>query len=265
MAGEGKMGGRVRRYAKVGTAVGGLAARVAGERFLGREMNRDAHAAELRAVLGGLKGPLMKLAQILSTIPNALPREYADQLAELQSNAPPMGWSFVKRRMAGELGAGWQKNFSTFAHQAEAAASLGQVHRATGPGDQDLACKLQYPDMGSVIEADLAQLKLAFAVYRRFDKAIDPSGVHAELSARLREELDYGREARHMKLYGRMLKGEPGVHVPKVIEDLSTDRLLAMTWLEGEPLLYFTDHELEARNQVARNMFRAWYVPFYRY
>ncbi len=265
MADKGKLSGRARRYAKVGTAVGGLAARLATDRVLGRELDRGTHAAELRAVLGGLKGPLMKLAQILSTIPNALPMEYADQLAELQANAPPMGWNFVKRRMATELGADWSDKFAEFGHTAAAAASLGQVHRARTGNGRRLACKLQYPDMGSVIEADLAQLKLAFAIYRRFDKAIDPRQVHAELAARLREELDYEREARHMKLYGRMLKGEPGVHVPTVVERLSTDRLLVMSWLDGAPLIDFKDRDQAARDQVAHNMFRAWYVPFYRY
>ena len=100
---------RVKRYAQVSSAVGGLAARVAGARVLGRTPDRQGHAEELRRALGGLKGPLMKVAQIMSTIPDALPREYAAELAQLQANAPPMGWAFVKRRMASELGPGWLK------------------------------------------------------------------------------------------------------------------------------------------------------------
>src|ERR1700759_980726 len=95
---------RVRRYAQVGTAVGGLAARLAGERYLGIQVDRNRHAADLKAALGGIKGPLMKVAQLLATIPDALPDEYVRELIQLQSNAPAMGWPFVKRRMAGELG-----------------------------------------------------------------------------------------------------------------------------------------------------------------
>ena len=83
----------------------GLAARLAGERYLGMDVDRNKHAAQLREALGGLKGPLMKVAQILSTIPDALPPEYAEELAALQADAPSMGWLFVKRRMAAELGA----------------------------------------------------------------------------------------------------------------------------------------------------------------
>ena len=96
------LGGRLRRYAKVSGAVGGLAARVAGERYLGVSFDRANHAAELTAALGGLKGPLMKVAQIAATIPDALPKEYRDQLRQLQSNAPAMGWAFVRRRMNGD-------------------------------------------------------------------------------------------------------------------------------------------------------------------
>jgi len=261
------LGGRVRRFAQVGGKVGGLAAQVVGARLLGIGLDRGRHSEDLRSALGGLKGPLMKAAQILATIPDALPREYAEALRQLQSNAPPMGWQFVKRRMRTELGPGWQRRFERFEHEATAAASLGQVHRATAMDGRELACKLQYPDMLSAVEADLQQLKLAFAVYRHYDKAIDPSNVYHELAARLREELDYEREARHMRLYARLLEEEAGVVIPDTLEDLSTDRLLTMTWLEGLPLLAFiAKHEdQDLRNRVALNMFRAWYVPFYNY
>ena len=258
---------RVRRYARVGGSVGGLAAQLAGARFLGLKLDRGQHSAGLRAALGGLKGPLMKAAQILATIPDALPREYAEELRQLQSNAPAMGPQFVRRRMRGELGPGWEKRFRAFSHEAAAAASLGQVHRATGLDGRDLACKLQYPDMLSAVEADLRQLQLAFSVYRRYDRAIDPTEIYKELAERLREELDYVREARHMRFYGAALAKEAGVRVPESVAALSTGRLLTMTWLEGVPLLDFIAHtaDVEQRNQVATNMFRAWYVPFYGY
>lgn len=257
--------GRAKRYARVGSAMGGLAARFAGSRFLGIELDRPEHAADLKAALGGLKGPLMKVAQILSTVPDVLPEEYVAELAELQTNAPSMGWSFVRRRMATELGAGWQSCFADFGREASAAASLGQVHRARHEDGHQLACKLQYPDMSSAVEADLKQLKLVFALYRRYDKAIDPSQIHTELSDRLREELDYAREARNMRLYAAMHADEAGVHVPAVVDELSTDRLLTMSWLDGVPLLDYVDANKEMRNTVAKNMFRAWYVSFYEY
>lgn len=262
-----RLSGRVRRYAKVGTSVGGLAAQVVGARYLGIGLDRDKHSSELKAALGGLKGPLMKAAQILATIPDALPKEYAEELRQLQSNAPSMGWPFVKRRMRAELGQDWQKQFKSFEREAAAAASLGQVHRAVSPDGRDLACKLQYPDMLSAVEADLQQLKILFGIYRRYDRAIDPSNIYQELADRLREELDYEREGRHMLLYKDMLSQEAGVHVADLLPELSTQRLLTMTWLQGTPLLDFVKgcDSVEERNAVAMNMFRAWYVPFYFY
>ena len=98
---------------------------------MGGNHDRARRAVELAAALGGLKGPIMKVAQLMATIPDALPPEYAEELAKLQSDAPPMGWAFVKRRMMAELGADWQGRFASFEHHPAAAASLGQVHRAT--------------------------------------------------------------------------------------------------------------------------------------
>ncbi len=257
--------GQVGRFVRVGRAVGGTAARLAGNRYLGLDLDRDKHAADLKLALGGLKGPLMKAAQILATIPDALPAEYATELSQLQANAPSMGWPFVKRRMATELGPDWQAKFKSFEHTAARAASLGQVHRATDQDDRQLACKLQYPDMASAVSADLQQLKLIFAIYARRDSSINTSQIHAELSERLREELDYEREANHTRMYREMLGDEANVHVPEVIESLSAGRLLTTTWYDGEPLAAYAGQEDADRNTVAYNMFRAWYVPFYFY
>src|SRR5262252_1384423 len=121
---------RAARYARVGTNMSGVAARFAAARVLGVGLDRGRNAAELAAALGGLKGPIMKVAQLMATIPDLLPPEYAAELAKLQSDAPPMGWAFVRRRMSAELGPDWQHKFSGFEHHPAAAASLGQVHRA---------------------------------------------------------------------------------------------------------------------------------------
>jgi predicted unusual protein kinase regulating ubiquinone biosynthesis (AarF/ABC1/UbiB family) len=258
--------GRVRRYAQVSTAMGGLAARLAGERYLGLNLDRSRHAAELKAALGGIKGPLMKVAQLLATIPDGLPKEYVQELAQLQANAPAMGWPFVRRRMAGELGIDWQTKFRDFEKTAVRAASLGQVHRATALDGRALACKLQYPEMASAVEADLRQLRLAMGIYERYDRAVTTAEVHAEISDRLREELDYEREAAHMRLYGEILSEESRVAVPAPLSELSTRRLLTMTWLDGAPILDVAKTaSLRERNELALRMFRIWYVPFYYY
>ena len=264
---ERQFGGRLRRYAQVTSTMGGLAARVAGERYLGFDIDRGKHAADLRKALGGLKGPIMKVAQILSTIPDALPPEYADELASLQADAPAMGWLFTRRRMASELGTNWQEKFASFSRDAVSAASLGQVHQATSLGGEKLAVKLQYPDMQSAIEADLRQLKLLFQLYERYDSAISTRDIYDELSDRLKEELDYRREADNLRLYSYMLRDEAVVTLPEYVPELSSGRLLTMSWLDGTRVMPFleTNPSQETRNQIAKNMFRVWYVPFYYY
>ena len=260
-----RLGGRLARYARVGTNVGGLAARVAGTRLFGRELGDARNAAELAAALGGLKGPLMKVAQLLATVPDLLPPEFATELAKLQANAPPMGWAFAKRRLQAELGAGWQSRVASFDKEPAAAASLGQVHRAVRLNGEQLACKLQYPEMASAVEADLAQLGIILSIQRRFSPEIDTREIAKEIGERLREELDYKREAKHIALYSRILRDEPLVRVPGVVPELSTARLLTMTWLDGAPLLDFKRHSLEDRNLLARALFYAWWRPFVRY
>jgi len=119
--------------------------------------------------------------------------------------------------------------------------------------------------MASAIDSDLKQLKLIFSLYERYDKAISTQRIYEELSERLREELDYEREAKAIALYTHMLADEPRVTVPSVVQYLSTKRLLTMGWLDGKPLMDYQDAPLEMRNELALSMFRAWYVPFYYY
>jgi predicted unusual protein kinase regulating ubiquinone biosynthesis (AarF/ABC1/UbiB family) len=256
---------RIGRYAKVSTKVGGLAAKLAGEKFFGRTIDRDDHAKFLKEALGNLRGPLMKVAQLLSTIPDALPPEYARELQELQAQAPSMGWPFVKRRMQAELGKDWEEKFAEFPRSAAAAASLGQVHKAKMHDGKFVACKLQYPDMDSAVDADVQQLKFLFSMYGLYDKAIQTNLIVDEIAERLREELDYVHEAKNTALYSEILKNEKNVHVPKIIPALSTKRLLTSEWLDGKPILEFKKAPLEVRNELALNLFRAWYVPLYQY
>src|SRR5262249_33702998 len=163
------------------------------------------------------------------------------------------------------LGPDWESKFATFAHEAAASASLGQVHRATSHDGRAFAAKLQYPDMQTAVEADLAQLSVLFSIHARMRPAIDTSEMLKEIAARLREELDYDLEARHLRLYALIFKEDPLIRVPEVLPELSTIRLLTMTWLDGRRLLDYTGRPIEERNQIARAMFRAWWYPFSHY
>jgi predicted unusual protein kinase regulating ubiquinone biosynthesis (AarF/ABC1/UbiB family) len=260
-----RLSARALRYGRVGANVGSVAARIAGRRLFGLDPERESDAAALAAALGGLKGPIMKVAQLLATIPEALPAEYAAELGQLQSQAPAMGWAFVRRRMAAELGPDWEAKFASFEHEAAASASLGQVHRARSHDGRRLAAKLQYPDMQSAVEADLTQLSMLFSIHRRMRPAIETSEMLKEISARLREELDYELESKHTGLYGIIFADDPLIRVPEIVPELSTKRLLTMSWMDGRRLLDYTARPLEERNQVARAMFRAWWHPFSHY
>ena len=232
---------------------------------MGIKLDKDKHALEIRNALGNIKGPLMKVAQLSATIPDLLPDEYARELMHLQSNAPPMGWLFVKRRMSAELSSTWQKNFVKFDKEATKAASLGQVHRAILLNKKIVACKLQYPDMESAVSADLNQLKMIFSIYQTYNKAIKTEEVYKEVTQRLKEELNYERERKLMQIFSNIFLNSKYVNIPEVYEKLSTKRLLTMSWLDGQPLLNFKDSKKETRNTIAKNMFYTWYKPFYEY
>ncbi len=257
-----RLSARVGRTVKVGTNLSGAGLTFAANAMFGGDKGDERIAKALAAALGKSKGPLMKVAQMVSTIPDFLPAEYAEELSQLQAQAPAMGWPFVRRRMRAELGADWQSKFAEFGKEAAHAASLGQVHRATLPDGREVACKLQYPDMTSAVESDVGQLKLVLGMFKRMDGSIDPTEMVEEITDRLREELDYAREAKHMALYAHILADKDFVQVPQPVEDLCTDRLLTMTWVEGERLNAYEDAPQEVRNQIAENLFWTWWHPF---
>ena len=260
-----KLTKRIKRYAQISGVMGGLATKIASEKYFGLYFDNNKHAKKLTSALGKIKGPLMKVAQLTATIPDILPPEYTKELAELQSNAPPMGWLFVKRRMTNELGENWKKNFSIFSKEATRAASLGQVHKARLKNGDLVACKLQYPDMMSAIKTDLNQLNLIFSIYQSYNKAIKTDEIYKEVNARLLEELDYKREKKSMIAFKSIFSTKQFVHIPQVYEKLCTDKLLTMSWLKGKHLLEFRNKSLKERNIIAKNMFLSWYFPFYKY
>ena len=253
-----------KRIFKVGANVSSFLAKTATKNILG--ISNDRIPIELTELLGNLKGPIMKVAQILATIPDALPKEYSEQLSKLQAEAPSMNWLFVKRRMKNELGNDWLNSFHSFEKIAKKAASLGQVHKAIIRNNmQTVACKLQYPDMEAAIKADLKQLKLILKVYKQIDNSIITEDIYDELKERLIEEVDYVREARHMAYYNNIFKKNNFINIPQTISSLCTSKLLTMSWLHGEPLSNYYKNNQKIKNNIALNLFHAWYVPFYQY
>ena len=246
--------------------MGGVAARMAGARLAGGRGGDLSSAAALTQALGGLKGPMMKVAQMMATVPDLLPPEYADELQKLQSDAPPMGAAFVKRRMGAELGPDWQARFATFDYAPAAAASLGQVHRATSKEGRALALQAAISRHalggrgGSRPTRHVVRRASAHAGRRRY--ARDGEG---DRGARPAKSLIIAERHATSRLYRGILADEPAVRVPDVMPDLSTGRLLTMSWLTGERMLDFKGADAETRNRLATAMFKAWWMPFNRF
>ena len=254
------------RYAKTSGIVVEGAARLASQNIFGQSKDdHDAYAKALTHALGQLKGPVMKIAQFLATVPGALPDEYAAAFTTLQTNAPPMHSGFVRRRMQQELGADWQTHFKEFDLSPRFSASLGQVHYGVLQNGHTVACKLQYPDMQTVVEADLNQLRLVLSVYEMWNKAIKTQGLFDEVRQKLLEELDYIQEAKWAGAYAHIFKDDASIVVPAVQHDVSTQRLLTMDWLEGQSILSFKNAPADVRNHIAKQLFCAWYKPLYHY
>ena len=257
---------RLQRYARTTAGVGGLATRTAGRLLLGGALTDVTNAADAARMLGRLRGPMMKVAQVAGSLPDVFPPEFAAELAKLQTNAPPMGPAFVRRRMAAELGPDWQARFKSFEMVPAAAASLGQVHRGVTKDGRAVACKLQYPDMQSAVDADIGQIQTILSLQRTAVRAFDTSEIALEAADRVREELDYEREAANMRLFRAMLREHGEVSIPEPIAELTTRRLLTMTWLDGTTFLKGVEGATQGkRNAIGKALHAAWWVPLCRY
>jgi predicted unusual protein kinase regulating ubiquinone biosynthesis (AarF/ABC1/UbiB family) len=237
----------VTRSAKLASLPLGFAGRATlglGRRIGGRPA--EIVAAELQArtaeqlfqVLGQLKGGAMKLGQALSIFEAALPEEvaapYRAALTKLQEAAPPLPAASVHKVLAAELGPGWRERFLAFNDTPAAAASIGQVHRATWHDGRDVAVKIQYPGAGPALLSDLRQLGRLARVFAAMTPGLDIKPLLAELQARVEEELDYRLEAESQATFARAYDDDPEIRVPHVIAD--GERVLVTEWMDGTPL-----------------------------
>jgi predicted unusual protein kinase regulating ubiquinone biosynthesis (AarF/ABC1/UbiB family) len=266
--------GRARRAIKMG----GLASQV-GSSYLWTSLRRpflesgrfeqemlDTHLKNARRIVEGskqLRGAFMKLIQMLSVREDILPGEALDILKATQSSVPPMDYKIIARQIRSEFSKSPEQLFASFDSNAFAAASLGQVHRARLKTGEDVAVKIQYPGIDATVEQDLGNLKLLLRTLQTvagdlMRQKIDTKTIYAELEERLREELDYVNEARNMNEFRRLLADENDVLIPRVIKDLSSRRVLTMTYIDGYRLSdVFGDHiDAELREWVARKYYK---------
>src|SRR5271167_597196 len=241
--------GRARRAIKMGS----LASQV-GSSYLWTSLRRpflntaryeqellDLHLKNARRVVEGskqLRGAFMKLIQMLSMREDLLPGEAIDILRATQASVPPMDYSMIAAQFRREFAKPPEQLFASFEREAFAAASLGQVHRARLKTGEEVAVKVQYPGIDKTVEQDLGNLKLLLRTLQALAgdlmrQKIDTKTIFTELAERLREEIDYVSEARNIAEFNRLLAGDDDIVLPRVIKELSTRRVLTMTYVDG--------------------------------
>jgi len=212
-----------------------------------------ANAEKLAKRLAGMRGAAMKMGQILSMeSADFLPREFADALAVLRDSANTMPHSQVRRVMGREYGKGWENRFEQFDFEPVAAASIGQVHRVVTKDGRDLALKIQYPGVAKSINSDVDNMAMLLHVTKILPIEMDISGIIAEAKRQLQQEADYTIEANYLRDYRQLVQDEERFVVPRVHDDLTTKRILAMDFVTGEPLESLGEDgvDQELRNSV---------------
>ncbi|MEJ2513604.1 MAG: AarF/ABC1/UbiB kinase family protein [Gammaproteobacteria bacterium] len=213
-----------------------------------------ANAKRLAGHLSHLRGAAMKLGQLVSMdAEHVLPPEFAEAMAVLRSQADIMPRTQVRRLLGREYGKGWEERFEAFDYDPVASASIGQVHRAVSADGRELALKIQYPGVARSIDSDVDNLAMFLNLAKLLPRELDVDDIITEAKRQLRREADYFAEAEHLEKFARLLKDDPVFVVPRVHRDLSTRRILAMDWVEGEPLESLaTDTPQERRDNIGR-------------
>jgi predicted unusual protein kinase regulating ubiquinone biosynthesis (AarF/ABC1/UbiB family) len=271
--------GRVRRSAKLGTALGGQAARYAGTRAAGVARSEEGAQEKLEArhletaltmvrTLGEMKGAAMKLGQLASFIDTEfLPPEYAEiyqqELSKLRTSAPPMPWEKVSAVIEDDYGEPVHEHFAEFEPEAFAAASIGQVHRATLLDGRRVAVKIQYPGVAEALESDMRNAGMLVRLARAIAPGLDAKEVAQELRERVMEELDYEYEAQNQRSFSRAYRDHPFIYVPDVITRLSRRRVLVTEYVEGQQFDEIKQLDDEERSRFGEIVFRFCFGSIY--
>ncbi len=258
--------------ARIGLAHAGTSARklfASAERK--EQLSRDREMKSAQQVadeLGNMKGALMKLGQMASYLDDGLPEPLRLALSQLQSNAPPMSIDLVHQEIKRELGKTVDELFVEFDDEPIAAASIGQVHRAilkTPEGERAVAVKVQYPGVAEAIDADLRTADLLGTLLAFGFKSLNPEDMVAEIKDRLREELDYKKEAENQQLFADFYKGHPFIHVPEVLHNYSTSRILISELVSGSSFAEVLTWPQEQRDMAGEAIFRFVFRSLYRF
>ncbi|MGO9490260.1 MAG: ABC1 kinase family protein [Solirubrobacteraceae bacterium] len=272
--------GRLARTARVGGLVTGQSLRWAGMRTANRvrrpervaaaeSERRSALVEQLVEQLGQMRGAAMKVGQMISMVElDGLPREERDELqrrlAALRDDVPPVKFAELEKLIRRELGGPIGRVFSEFDEQAFAAASIGQVHRATTVDGDEVAVKVQYPGVAEAVETDLRNAMLLVPLLHRLAPGLDGKALAVEMRERISEELDYELEAQNQRRIWRLVRGHPFARVPRVRTDLSTRRVLVSEYVEGEGFESVRRSDEAQRDRYAEIVFRLHFGLLYR-
>jgi predicted unusual protein kinase regulating ubiquinone biosynthesis (AarF/ABC1/UbiB family) len=272
--------GRVARTARIGGLVTGQGVRWAGTRAANRmrsperaaEATNDRTAALVRELveqLGQMRGAAMKVGQMLSMVElDGLPEEQRDELqrrlATLRDDLPPVPFARLEKMMRSELGAPLGTVFSDFDEHAFAAASIGQVHRATTLDGEEVVVKVQYPRVAEAVETDLRNAMLLLPLVKRLAPGLDVKAMAGEMRERIAEELDYELEAQNQRRIERLVRGHPFIRVPRVHTDLCTRRVLVSDYVQGARFEEVRRAGEQERDQFAEIVFRFFLGLLYR-
>lgn len=221
-------------------------------------------AEQVAEALGNMRGAMMKLGQMASYLDQGLPEPVRSALAQLQSDAPPMNFELARGVVESELGAPLGELFASFEEEPLAAASIGQVHKAVTNDGRAVAVKVQYPGVGDAVAADLENGDLLFSIMGMLFPGLDPKPLVNELRERVVEELDYGLEAKNQKEFADEYRGHPYIHVPDVVFELSSKRVLTTELAEGAKWSELLEWSQEEKNLAAETLYRFAFGGIYR-
>ncbi|MHB8657063.1 MAG: ABC1 kinase family protein [Solirubrobacteraceae bacterium] len=272
---------RVGRTAKIGGLAAGQAIRQAGTRAANITRTREGRSAALErrhieaaeqivSALGTMKGAAMKIGQVMSFLDVGLvPEEYREEfqrkLAALRDAAPTVTFKDMGKVIEAELGERVSDVFADFDEQPIAAASIGQVYRATLPDRRVVAVKVQYPGVAAAVRADMQNLGLILRLAKRIAPGMDPKAIGEEIRLRIEEELDYELEAQNQRALARIFRGHPFIVVPGVVTSLSRERVLVSEYVHGTGFEALKGYPQEQRDRIGEILFRFYFGCLYRH
>lgn len=271
--------GRAARLARMGALAGRIAGNVLAEssRQLARGKKpviselllTPANVGQVAEKLATMRGAAMKVGQLLSMdAGNLLPRELADILARLRSDAVTMPSTQLLQVLEQNWGDEWQQPFLHFSFEPVAAASIGQVHEAHTEDGRHLALKIQYPGVRESIDSDIANVVSLLRMSGLIPKGLDIDPLLAEAREQLRREADYGQEGAHIVSYTERLAALPWrdeLAVPDYHPDLSTDQILAMDWMPGVALEQLEREAPQQRDRVMGRLLELFFAELFQF